>query len=92
MACFCRERHQDVTRVPHTVHCGFHRQLRGTHSPARGAVRAAAAEAEVFPSQQVSPGRQASLWDWPLTGRGLLVRPPASTGVGAGEGRGSFVP
>lgn len=50
MACFCRERHQDITWGPHTVHRGFHCQLRGTHSPPCGAVCVAAAKAEVFPS------------------------------------------
>lgn len=50
MACFCRERHQDIIWGPHTVHRGFHCQLRGTHSPPRGAVCVAAAKAEVVPS------------------------------------------
>lgn len=52
---FCRQRCPHIPRGPHAVHSGFHRQLRGTHSPPCGAVCAAAAEAEVLPSQQVSP-------------------------------------
>lgn len=55
MACFHRQRHPHVARGPHAVHRGFYCQLRGTHSPPCGAVCAAAAKAEVFPSQPVSP-------------------------------------
>lgn len=55
MACFHRQRHPHVARGPHAVHRGFYCQLRGTHSPPCGAVCAATAKAEVFPSQPVSP-------------------------------------
>lgn len=62
------------------------------HSPPRGALCAAAAEAKVFPSQPVSPVAVAAgiLWGlWPWTGRGVLVGLLASAGLycpGKGEG------
>lgn len=76
MACFHRQRHPRVARGPHAVHCGLNCQLRGAHSPPRGAVCAAAAEAEVFPSQPVSPvavaaGVAVGGWPWQRGAGGL---------------------
>lgn len=89
MACFYRQRCPYVTRGPHAVHRGFHCQLCGTHPPPRGAVRAAAAEAEVFPSQQVSP---VAVGGWPLTGRAVLVGLPAAAGLCVPRERGGPPP
>lgn len=89
MACFYRQRCPYVTRGPHAVHRGFHCQLCGTHPPPRGAVRAAAAEAEVFPSQQVSP---VAVGGWPLTGRAVLVGLPAAADLCVPRERGGSPP
>lgn len=98
MVYFCRQRCPHVPGGPHTVHSGFHCQLRGAHSPPRGAVCATAAEAEVLPSQQVSPcwvepgGGGGTSWGLASDCTGVLARPAASSAVCAlGKGTPSCV-